>query len=365
MLVLHSFALAVGIFLVVIVLRDAFQTIVLPRRPSGSLRFTRYYYIVSWFGTRWLAHRLKPAHRDAMLSWYGPFWMIGIVGSWALVLMLAFGIIHWGAGSNLTLVGGERSTFWTDVYMSGTTFFTLGMGDIYPANVVSRFISVIEAGLGLTFLAMVIGYLPVLYSSFSRREMLIALMDARAGSPPSAGELFGRTGIAGKDRLLHMLEDFEGWCGELLESHLSYPVLAYYRSQHDHQSWISTITAVMDICAVILAAEDNAMRPQARLTFAIARHAIVDLMATFGRPEMDGVSRLQGDELAELERIVRAAGFTLGPNFAPRLSQIRATYEPIVASIADHLLLPLPHWLPAANQRDDWQSFMADVEALA
>jgi hypothetical protein len=89
----------------------------------------------------------------------------------------------------------------------------------------------IEGGLGFTFLALVIGYLPVLYQSFANREVRISLLDARAGSPPSAGELLIRQG-PDPDRLEQQFANWEEWAAELLESQLSYPVLAYFRSQH-------------------------------------------------------------------------------------------------------------------------------------
>jgi Sigma-54 interaction domain len=129
-----------------------------------------------------------------------------------------------------------------------------------------------EAGIGFGFLAGVIGYLPVLYQAFSRREVIISLLDARAGSPPSATELVRRHSQAqGLDALRQLLQDWEIWTAELLESHLSYPVLAYYRSQHSHQSWLAALTTMLDSSALVLAAVPGACQHQAQLTFAMAR----------------------------------------------------------------------------------------------
>ena len=126
-----------------------------------------------------------------------------------------------------------------------------------------------------------ITYLPVLYGAFSAREANISLLDARAGSPPSAPELLIRLERKERDRALpDTLQDWEQWAGRLLESHLSYPVLGFYRSQHEHQSWLAALTVILDTCSLVISGIAVSSRhaiEQARLTFAIARHAAVDL----------------------------------------------------------------------------------------
>ena len=114
--------------------------------------------------------------------------------------------------------------------------------------------------------------------------MNISLLDARAGTPPTAGELLRRYSYPqGQEALRALLAEWELWCAELMESHLSYPVLAYFRSQHDNQSWIASLTAILDTCALVKTGiEGVACEHQADLTFAIARHAVVDLSQVFG-----------------------------------------------------------------------------------
>src|SRR5438094_6822061 len=171
-----------------------------------------------------------------------------------------------------------RPDFATDLYMSGTTFFTLGLGDVSPGTPVARLVTVVEAGTGFGFLAIVISYLPVLYGAFSQREANISLLDARAGSPPSAGELLRRQGERqNAEALVQYLRDWETWSAQLMESHLSYPVLCYFRSQHNNQSWLAALTAVLYACALLIAYAQGALKSQAELTFAISRHAVVDL----------------------------------------------------------------------------------------
>ncbi len=168
------------------------------------------------------------------------------------------------------------------IYLSGTTLFTLGIGDVTPLNHWARDLVIIEAGTGLGFVAVVIGYLPVLYQAFSRREGSIALLDGRAGSPPTASELLRRhASDGGNDALVTLLAEWERWSAEMLESHISYPLLCYFRSQHDNQSWLSAITAILDTCAVLLSIVECSACRQARLTFAMARHTVVDLLLVF------------------------------------------------------------------------------------
>jgi hypothetical protein len=122
-------------------------------------------------------------------------------------------------------------------------------------------ITVLESGTGIGFLAIVISYLPVLYGAFSRREVNISLLDARAGSPPTAAELVRRH-VRGQnlEALGQFLRDWEAWSAELMESHLSFPVLCYFRSQHDNQSWLAALTAVLDTCALLITCAEGALQ---------------------------------------------------------------------------------------------------------
>src|SRR5260221_1078511 len=191
--------------------------------------------------------------RETHLSYYGPLSLLMLFTTWALLLIFTFAMLHWAAGSAITM-SGTASTFRTDLYMSGTTFFTLGLGDVTPRTALARVITVSEAGMGFGFLAIVISYLPTMYTAFSQREINISLLDARAGSPPTAGELLRRhSHVHGFNILTRYLQEWEIWCAQLMESHLSYPVLCYFRSQHDNQSWLAAFTAVSVSSALLLA----------------------------------------------------------------------------------------------------------------
>jgi hypothetical protein len=279
---------------------------------------------------------------------------------WATLLILGFSFVQESAGSGL-IVGGREANFGTAIYLSGTTFFTLGLGDVAPTTGVARAITVVEAGTGFSYLALVIAYLPILYQAFSRRELNVTLLDARAGSPPSAGEMLRRYGASGDaSELERLLLDWERWSADLLEGHVSYPIVAYFRSQHDHQSWLGALTAMLDFSALIMACErDNRLRRPAELAFAMSRHAVVDLMQTFRLELHDpDPERLGSADVARLKPLLETAGMSSPDDPASwrRLSALRAMYEPYADAIAMFFMIDLPKWLPEGRQADNWQT---------
>jgi hypothetical protein len=347
-----------GALLLVGTLWDAFETMVLSRRVSRGNRLTVLFYWLSWPSWRAIARRMDRGNRrENFLTVYGPLWLLLLFALWALSIVLAFALMQWGAGSRMTSPDGSES-FLTTLYMSGTTLFTLGLGDVVPHSAAGRFLTVFESGIGLGFLALVIGYLPVVSQAFSRREASIALLDARAGSPPTAVELLRRhLGEGGNDALVELLRDWERSSAELLESHVSFPVLAFYRSQHDNQSWVAAMTAILDSCALILSVVDTDCQRQARLTFAMARHAVADLARVLNRkPRAPDPDRLPEDDLARLRSQLSDARIPLRSDADAdrKLVELRAMYEPMVAELSALLLMPLPPWMPPAQARENW-----------
>jgi hypothetical protein len=342
-----------------LMLWDAFEAVVLPRRVTHPFRLARFYYRLTWYLWRSLACRMRAgSRREALLSVFGPLSLLSLFVVWMVGLILSFALLHWSLGTTLHGVDGEPD-FGTYVYLSGTTLFTLGYGDVTPTSTPGRLLAVAESGLGLGFLALVIGYLPTLYAATSRREVSISLLDARAGSPPSAAQFLLRLARSGKVADVNpFLAEWERWSAEVLESHLSYPVLGYYRSQHDNQSWVAALTAVLDSCALLIAGVEGNDPYQAQLTYAMARHAAVDLALVFAvRPFLPAADRLPAERLALLRGRLREAGLELrqGPEFEERLSQMRAAYEPFVNGLAERLLFVLPPVVPDVDVADNWQ----------
>lgn len=352
-------ALIGGLLLILGTLWDAFETIVLPRRVTRSFRLTKLVYQLSWVPWLGTARHLRGRRRESFLSFYGPLVLLFLLIIWAVALVVGFGILQWAFGSALAVSHGTAG-FTTDLYMSGTTFFTLGLGDVTPHSGLARVVTVVESGTGFGFLALVIGYLPVLYQAFSRREVNISLLDARAGSPSSAVELLRRH-AQNHDTvdLVQFLRDWERWAAELLESHLSYPSLAYFRSQHENQSWVAALTTILDASALVMVGIDDIPAHPARLTFAIARHAAVDLTQVLNvPPDAPALPRLSPDDLVKVRNLLGAEGMSLrdGPVADKKLSELRDLYEPYVNALANRLLMPLPPWVPAADAADDWKT---------
>ena len=359
---LNLFIAILGFALVALTLWDVFETIILPRRVTRQFRLARMFYRSTWRPWSRIA-RLIPNrnYRESFLSFYGPLSLLGLFAFWAVSLMFAFACLHYGNGSALN-AGGNSSVppnFWTDVYMSGSTFFTLGLGDVTPRTSLARVITVSEAGIGFGFLAVVISYLPVLYGAFSRREVNISLLDARAGSPPTAAEFVRRHVVGGGiDSLYAYLQEWENWAAELMESHLSYPVLCYFRSLHNNQSWLASLTAVLDVTALLLVYGEGSLRWQANLTFAISRHAIVDLAQVLHVPPAKKVEqRLSQEDAQQLRALLSGAG--LAPrdhDDEGRLTELRHMYEPYVIALGQRLQMPVPAWTSTAPHADNWRT---------
>lgn len=353
-----AFLAGAAIFLIVV--WDAFEAIILPRRVTRKFRLTRLFYKSTW--SVWksvMCLVTSRKRREALLGFFGPLSLLVLVAVWAVGLVLGFGLMQYGAGSAVNMAGGEPS-FLTDIYLSGTTFFTLGLGDVIPRSGLARALVVTEAGFGFGFLAAVIGYLPFIYGSFSEREVDISLLDSRAGTPPTAGELLRRHSYPhGQEALRELLKDWERWSAELMESHLSYPVLAYFRSQHDNQSWIASLAAILDTCALVMVGIEGACEKQAELTFAIARHAVADLSQVFGTaPASLPNDRLPAAELRHIRDILAQHGLQLrdGQEADLRLNELRRMYEPYIHSLAGYLNQTLPPWIPQKRGKDNWQT---------
>ena len=348
-----------GLSLIFLVLVDSFETTVLPRRVTHRFRFARLFYRTTWRLWRGLALQIPPGkQREAFLSIFGPLSLLGLLIAWVCGLILGFGMLHWSIGTTLqspTL----NPTLSTYVYWSGGTFFTLGYGDITPLDPLGRWLAVVEAGMGFGFLAIVIGYLPVLFQAFSRREVMIALLDARAGSPPSAAQFLLRLGASRNIGAVDsFLAEWERWAAELLESNLSFPLLSYYRSQHDNQSWLAALTAVLDSCAFLIVGIKGHNPYQAQLTFAMARHAAVDLALVLKTPPINPApNRLPDDKLQQLRELLREAGVEIaeGPAVDAKLTELRAMYEPFINALAQRFLFAVPPILPDTRDADNWQ----------
>lgn len=347
-----------GLLFVVAVLFEAFETIILPQRMRRRWRITDAVYSLTWPAYRGVAGAIRNGtRRERFLSYYGPGSLLFTIALWFCGFILGYALALWAFAQDL---GSHGRSFGNAAYIAASMVFTLGLTEVVPHGNGARALAIAAGGTGFASLALLVAYLPTLYQAFSRRETYISQLDARAGSPPSAGELLARNTGEGSDDIGPFLLAWEGWSADLLESLLSYPTLGFYRSHHENQSWLAALTAVLDTCSVVLVSEQRRPHRQAKLTYAMCRHAAVDLTrALRATPAME-VNRL--DEPAyERLRLRLADGAWHLPDDAPaKLAKLRSGYEPYVAGLSRHLMMSLPEWTAPDGARDSWQLTQID-----
>lgn len=356
---MHLAALITGCLVVATMLWDAFETIALPRTATRTLRITRVFYRATWRLWVAVAQRLgSHRRREHFLALYGPLSIFGLLAVWAGGLIVGFALL---LGSQRALVASlpGDSLLFDLFYLSGSTLFTLGLGDLAPHDSIGRVLTVVEAGIGLGLLTLVLSYVPVLYGSFSRREVRLTLLDPWAGSPPAAAEVLRHlSGTRDRVALDEFLKEWEYWCSEVLESHLSYPAVAYFRSQHERQSWVAALATVLDVSALLKVGVDGLPTWRAHATFAIARHTAVDLAQILGEPLDLAVDRLPQDQWTALQRELEQAGLglTRPADAADELAELRRSYEPYIVALSTRLMMPTPPWRHGTAVRHNWRT---------
>lgn len=345
--------LAAGVFgtlLVAAVLVDTFETIILPwhigRRRQPSRFFVRAAWRVWSAAGNWMT---STRQRESYLCYYGPLATVLVLAMWAIDLVVGFALLQFSFGSRLVERAGTPN-FTTDLYMSGTTFFTLGLGDVSPLSGAARTLTVQEVGIGAGFLTLLISYLPVLNQTSFRIERSVRKICKQAGSPPCAVGILAWLGrgrqivVAGP-----LLAALEEWSAELMDCTLAFPILAFYRSKRQSQSWLAALTVTLDLSALASMGLEGIPTEQGRLTLASAQQCAVDLTRaleiSLHAPYYD---RLPPSEIPRLREMLQAAGTPLrDPDVVEReLVELHQTYEPYLAALSRYLVLPLPPWLP-------------------
>lgn len=339
-------AFPTGLLLLSVALRDLFRTLVVPRASLGRLRLTRYLFLATWRPWRWLGLRRRTtAGRERILAIFAPLFFLVALVMWAVLIMLGFALVLWSPPFAAGVGSGDPG-FTEALYFSGTSLFTIGFGDVVATGT-ARAIAVLAGATGLGVVAMVIAYLPVLYGAFNRREVGILLLDARAGSPPSGPELLRRVGGDGLDRTLPgLFREWEEWAADVLESHLSYPILAYFRSPHDNTSWVTSLGAVLDAATLVLAAVHEQQRDEsAEFMYATGVHTVEDLFFFFGRPERE--SGIDRDEFGQVLETMAAAGFELRDEADcwERFTRLRSRYGGRLDALALMVAAPPGQWI--------------------
>ena len=342
---LEALEVVLGIVVVAYVLNDLFQSVVVPRSTPARYRLTRWVVRPGWRAWRGLALRTSSSgERDRMLGMFAPLIVVVLLVLWLSILALGFGFIFFGLRDQLHPVVHD---FPTAVYFAGTSVLTIGFGDFVATSGLARVLALVAGGTGLGTIALAISFLFSLYASFQRREILIVTLDARAGAPPSGVTLLATMAKLGMiDDLPRFFGDWEKWAAEVLDSHLAYPVLAYFRSSHDNESWVSALGAVLDATTLLLTTCSGGPHGPAKLMFAMGTHLVEDL-GRFFRIESDhdvGVERYEFDQAREQ---LAAAGWTLRGSEESwvAFSRLRIQYAVALNNMAKWWAAPPTQWI--------------------
>jgi hypothetical protein len=337
--------LAVGLLLVGIVLRDLFVGVVVPRPARGALRPSNLVIAWSWLFWRWVGNRSTDSVvREARLGAFAPMAVILLLIVWVLGLIAGYGLV---LDSIREQVRPMPANLGTSFYFSAVSLLTIGYGDFVPVGLFARLIALIEGATGLGVVAVVISLLFSLYASFQRREILIITLDALAGAPPSGVVLLENSLRYNMiDQLEDTFEEWKVWSAEVLESHLAYPILAYFRSSHDNESWISAIGAVLDATVLVLTTVEDVPRGPAKLMNGVGSHLVEDLSWFFKTSHVHevGIERFEFDQACER---LSNAGFTLtDPEIAwTKFSELRAAYAIPLNEMGRHWSIPPALWI--------------------
>ncbi len=345
-LALRIFSIAAGSILVVLVMTDVFQSVILPRAPTFSFRLSARLTRATWRRTRdfALARIATEEKREDFLALYAPLALISFITVWIGGLIVGFGAIFYALREHVR----DLSAFGDALYFAGATLLTIGYGDLVPLDRSTRFLSILAGAGGLGVFAVTTAYLFSLFGSFQNREVFVVSFGTRAGSPPSGVTLlerYARLGIPGD--LCGVFEGGLTWTATVLESHLAYPILGYFRSSHDRESWIATLGALLDASALArTVVTDVALRAHATLYLDMGAHAIHDL-AGYYKLDVPGAAGIEREEFDSALGRLREAGLPLRDDGAgwEEFGRIRSRYAASLQAMAHFWAIPPAMWI--------------------
>ncbi len=344
-MVLNIAAGLLGLFLIWIALRDVFQSVVLPRAVDRRLRISAYLVRFLWRIWPQMSWRISDDDkREDFLATFAPFVLISILAAWVLTLIVGYGFIFYALRSHLQ---PQPVSFLSSLYFAGTSLLTIGFGDITGHDGWTRFLSLAAAASGLSVLAITTAFLFAVFGAFQRREVFVVNVGSRAGSPPSGlGLLAIATGKGILDDLPALFVQAQQWTAEVMESHLAYPILAFFRSSHDYESWVGTLGTMLDAATLLLTSTEKTARGQAQIFYWLGRHLTHDFVRYFGlhAEEAVGIERHEFDQayarLAEMGIEMRDADRSWRD-----FSELRVAYAGALAAMATFWQIPPLQWI--------------------
>jgi hypothetical protein len=352
------FEFFLGLIIWVRVLWDGFATVILPRTVAPMSRLSGLFYRRTWLLWAAVGRRIpQPRLRLSFLAVYGPLSVMTLLVLWVGLLILAFAMIYHSLRERFQ-VDHESIGFAALLYMSASTFLTLGVGDITSTDPLARFFVILQTGTGYLFLALIISYMPALEQAYGSREVGNMLIHARAGRPPSAVKFLRRySGSVGSEILRGNLREAERWMATSLQSHLSHPVLALYRAQRWGETWLTSVATILDATALLIAGGEGVLLEQARITYRMGLRLLKDLTEALNlaaNPQRH--LRLTNDDLTEVLATLNQSilPLKLGPRGATKLLRLVRRYDRYLTTLSAHLALPLPSWTkPGAERRQN------------
>ncbi|MDQ6719950.1 MAG: potassium channel family protein [Candidatus Dormibacteraeota bacterium] len=338
---------AVGIVILAVAFYDVFQSVVLPRPSIGKLRLAPWILRPLWAAWRWLGTRdSRIDRRENWLGTFGPVALIALLGFWSLSIILGFALI---IDSIPNQIQPSPADFWVSLFFSASTLLPLSYGDILPVGALIRVVILAESATGLGLIALVISLLFSLYGSFQRREELVVTLDALAGAPPAGLQILETVASHRMpDELRATFDDWRRWSAAVLESHLAYPILVYFRSSHDNEAWLNSFGAVMDAATLVLSTvvSEDATEGHARLMFKVGNHLVEDL-AWYFRFKNDAVPIVERQEFDDARERLIKAGFRCRESDVAwsEFASLRSMYASPLNQLAGRLAILPAKWI--------------------
>ncbi|MDQ2866165.1 MAG: potassium channel family protein [Candidatus Eremiobacteraeota bacterium] len=336
-----------GIILIVTTLNDVFQSVIVPRSAGRRFRlsYLQWHYLWKlWPSLAWRLHPRDSGGREDFLATYAPLSLVLMLALWAATMVAGYGCLFWVLRGDIHPV---PSSYWQAMYFAGTSFLTIGFGDFAGTSGITRFLSLAAGASGFGVVSVTTAYLFAIFGSFQSREAFVVSLGARAGAPPSG---IGLLAISKQSQiesdLPSVMRDAQAWIAMLMESHLAYPTLAYFRSSHDYESWVGTLGTLLDAAILMMTAFESGIG-QARITYNIGRHAASDLSRFFNISDGDGDAGITREEFGAACERLRDAGYGVRSTDAAweEFAKLRSSYSSQLNSLARHFQTPLVQWV--------------------
>ncbi|HKW45381.1 MAG TPA: potassium channel family protein [Candidatus Eremiobacteraceae bacterium] len=334
-----------GAFVVALILYDIFLTVLVPRPASRFGRLSARYIPLAWRYWRSAGLAMRDTNRrDAFLGVFAPFGVISLLALWELSLIVGFALVLFGLHDQ---VRPALTTFGDAMYFAGTSFITIGFGDFVGTTMASRLLSLAAGATGLGTTAVVLTYVFLMFGAYQRREVRVTMVDVRAGAPPSGvAFLVTHAELDIRSSMPATFVDIQAWAAEIMDTHLAYPMLFYFRSSHDHASWVAALGAVLDAATLLVTAVSDEPTGQASLLVDAGTHAMHDIADYFGMP-ISGGAGVERSEFVDARARLGGAGYALRDEEASwnAFCSFRSRYAESLNSIARYWAIPPTQWI--------------------